>query len=148
MPRARRTLIPILLAAMVALLAGSAALAADGDVSTGQFVVAVAKEAGVSGADPAAAEKALRTAGYALPKLDLDKPLTEGIVVAIASALGLSVTTQHPDAAFGSTRVAAFLGRFGSELGHRAGSSPTINATDPSTKGKKKGHTKSNPEPL
>jgi hypothetical protein len=148
MPRTSRTLTSIMLAAMVALLALSAALAGNSDVTTGQFLVAIAKEANVGAADPVAAAEALRSAGYPLPKLDPDKPLTEGTVAVIANALGLRVTTQSPDAAFGSGQVAAFLGTFGRDLGSRAGSRPDIDGTDPSTKGKKKGHHKSSSEPL
>jgi hypothetical protein len=148
MPRTRRTLTPIVLAAVAAILAGYAAFAGNGDATTGQFLVAIAKEASVNAGDPVTAAQALRSAGYALPNLDLDKQLTEGTVAAIANSLGLNVTTQQPGAAFGSAQVAAFVDTFGRDLGSRAGSQPGIKGTDPSTKGKKKGHNKSNSEPI
>jgi hypothetical protein len=148
MSRTTRNLTPIVLAAVVAMLAGHAAFAGSGDVTTGQFLVAIAKEVNVSAGDPVTAEQALRSAGYTVPNLDLDERLTEGTVAAIANALGLHVTTQQPGAAFGSAQVSAFLDTFGRDLGVRADSQPGIRSADPATKGKKKGQHKSQCDPV
>ena len=151
MHRTTRTVTPIVLAAVAAILAGYAAFAGNGDMTTGQFVVAIAREVNVSAGDPVVALDALRSAGCHLPNLELDKPLTEGTVATIANSLGLHVTTQQPDAAFGAAQVAAFVDTFGRDLGARLGSRPDVNGTpgfDPKTKGKKKGHYKSRCEPI
>jgi hypothetical protein len=149
MNRIPRLCVSILVAAVV-LTAGAAAFAATDNVTTGQFLVAVAKVHHLDAADPAAAAGSLRAAGYALPELRFDNTLTEGSVASIASALGLRVTTQNPQAIFTPSQVDAFLNSFGQELGNRAASDPTTTASDPLTKGKgkKKGLTKSRSEPL
>ncbi len=149
MHRIPRLLASILVAAVV-LTAGAVVFAATDSVTTGQFLVAVAKAQHLDASDPAVAAGSLRAAGYALPEARLDSTLTEGTVAAIATSLGLRVTTQNPRAAFTSSQVDAFLSSFGPELGNRQGASVTTNSTDPSTrgKGKKKGLTKSRTEPL
>jgi len=149
MHRIPRLCVSILVGAVV-LTAGAAAFAANDNVTTGQFLVAVAKVHHLDAADPAAAAGSLRAAGYALPEMRFDSTLTEGSVASIASALGLKVTTQNPQAIFTPSQVDAFLNGFGQELGNRAGSAPTTAATDPMSKGKgkKKGHTKSRTEPM
>ncbi len=134
--------------AVVVLTAGAVAFAATDNVTTGQFLVAVAKAHHLDAADPAAAAGALRAAGYALPEMRLDSTLTEGTVASVASALGLNVTTQKPQSLFTSAQVDAFIKSFGQELGSRQ--APVPASTDPLNKGKgkKKGLTKSRTEPL
>ncbi len=147
MQRIPKFLSPILVGVVV-LTAGAVAFAAADNVTTGQFLVAVAKAHHLDATDPAAAAGALRAAGYALPEMRYDSTLTEGTVVSIASALGLKVTTQRPQAPFTSVQVDAFLKSFGQQLGVAPNAQPAGSPPfNPENKGKKKGHTKSRIEP-
>ena len=100
-----------------------------------------------------AVQSGLRAAGYALPKLALDKSLTEGDLVAISGALGLPVASSRPSVLVGEGQLATFLASFGSQL-RAPGTSPfetNIQGGDPGRsgngKGLKKGHNKSTIEP-
>ena len=149
MPRFAKVFATILFAVVVAILAGNAF--ADGsEVTTGQFLVAVAKAHKLDVSDPANAADALRAAGYAIPKVVFDEPLTEGAVVSIAAALRFNLTTQTPDAAFTQTQMNVFLQSFGKEMATQGdpGGISNSNGVDPETKGMKKGHDKSKSEPL
>lgn len=122
-------------------------------VTNGQFLVALARARGSAVSDPAQAAESLRAAGYAVPSLPLDRALTEGSVVAIATSLGLNVSTSSPSAPFTSSQVDAFVRSFGAELGATnpaPGGPIQADGSDPLSKGKglKKGLTKSRTEPL
>lgn len=149
MPRIARVNLLLVLLAVAALVAGTTAMAAPRTVSTGQFLVEVAKAQRLDAADPASAANSLRAAGFKLPDVALDKPLTEGMVTSIASALGIRVTTKNPDASFGADQMDNFLKNFSRELSAQAGDT-TVAGSDPLTKGKgkKKGLTKTRSEPL
>jgi hypothetical protein len=136
--------------ALLVLVLGLSAFAAS-DVTTGQFLIAVAKAKGLAATDAATAVDALRAAGYKVPRVALEQPLTEGAVTAVAVAIGLPVTTKSPDAPFASSQVDAFLAAFDEQIGARRGRNSTQDSdssgVDPETKGKKKGHHKSSSEP-
>jgi hypothetical protein len=108
----------------------------------------------------------LKAAGVSLPSLDAAKPLTEQDVVAIAKSLGISTTTRAPDAPFNKSRGRSFISAFRSEIGSGGqdatrddipgngegtgpgngnGNGPPF---DPFSKGKKKGHNKSESDPV
>jgi hypothetical protein len=134
------------------------ALAAN--VTVGGFYTKLAQAKHLGSSDAASAEANLRGAGFALPKLALDKSLTEGDMTSIANSLGLALTTQRPSQPISESQVTAFITTFGSQLG-----APTVpgdgqpqiygqgtGGTDPGNsgngKGKKKGHNKSTSEPI
>jgi hypothetical protein len=148
MPRIARVNLLVALLAVAALVAGTSAIAAPHDVTTGQFLVEIAKAQKLDAADPASASNSLRAAGFRVPDVQLEKPLTEGTVSSIATALGLRITTHNPDATFNNDQMDAFLKSFSRDLGIRTGET-SLTGADPLTKGKgkKKGLTKSRSEP-
>jgi hypothetical protein len=64
-----------------------------GAVTIGDFLGSTARAIGVA---PASAE-GMRAAGYQVPVTNLDRRLTEGDVVAIGQALGVSLKTLDPE---------------------------------------------------
>ncbi len=141
-----KRVIRIALMALVALAVMVPAHAA-GKVTVGDFLTQIAHVQNLQATDGASAASSLRSAGINLPALDLNAPLTEGTVAQVAGSLGLTVTTSNPQAPFSQTQVDAFVSSFGTQLKVVA-PTPTTNAVDPSTKGKKKGHTKSRSQPI
>lgn len=140
-------------AALVALaLVASPVLA--GGLTVGGFVQEIAKARGLSAGTAAEAALALQNAGINLPSVDFGKTLTQGDVVAISTAAGLTVRTSSPDAEFTASQLSSFMSTFGPELG---ASEPEVGTdasdkpkTDPLTKGKgkKKGLIRSPSEPM
>src|SRR5262245_26719459 len=129
--------------------------------TVGGFYTRLAQAKKLDAGSPAASEASLRSAGFALPTLGLDKALTEGDVASIAGALGLKVTTTHPTSVVNDTQMDSFVSTFSAQLqtGAKAPSQDPyqINGAgtggvDPGNsgngKGKKKGHNKSPSEPL
>jgi hypothetical protein len=150
------------------LFVAPAALAAQDDSATaGWFLREIAAARGLPSPTEAGAGSALRAAGIAVPSLDPAKPLTERDVVAIGKSVGINATTRRPDAPFTKSRGRAFLSAFSDEIG---GAGDDHNATrddngngngtgpgngngngppfDPFSKGKKKGHNRSESSPL
>lgn len=125
-----------------------------GGVTVGRFYSELARAKHLAFADAASAESNLRGAGYNLPKLALDKDLTEGDLTSISTALGLAVRTERPSQLVGETQMNTFMAAFGSHVGTPAerGDSPfQTDALPPQSgkgKGKKKGHHKSTSEPI
>ena len=131
------------------------AVAKDDAATVGWFVHEVAKARGLNVSSEAGAVTALKSSGVDLPALDLTKSLTEGDVVAIGRAVGVTTTSKTPDAVFTRTRAHAFLSTFGSEIAGRGDESATPqdiggdpNEASNNGKGKKKGHNKSSSEPM
>jgi len=127
------------------------------NVTVGQFYTELAQAKHLVSADAASAEANLRGAGFNLPKLALQKSLTEGDMTSISNALGVSVTTERPSALISESQLNTFMASFGSQLGAaKTGVSPyetySQGGTDPGNsgngKGKKKGHNKSTSEPI
>src|SRR5260221_12726127 len=83
---------------MIAVLAVATVVAPAfaGNVTVGHFYTELAQAKHLVSVDAASAEANLRGAGFSLPKLALDKSLTEGDVASISSALGLVVPTAKP----------------------------------------------------
>lgn len=132
------------------------ATAFAGDVTVGRFYTELAKAKQLGATSAAGAESALRAAGFKLPKLGLDKSLTEGDMTSIANVVGITVTTSRPAQAVGEAQLNTFMSQFGSQLGAAPlrGGTPFEAASvegDPGNsgngKGKKKGHEKSTSEP-
>jgi hypothetical protein len=130
------------------------------DVTVGRFYVEIARTKRLAANDAASAESTLRSAGYALPSLALDKGLTEGDMTSISKALGVAVTTRQPSHPISESQMSMFLAGFGSQLGAPAGGASQVQGTanvpvsdqfgnSPGKgKGKKKGHHKSDPDPI
>jgi len=138
---------------MIAVLAVGTVMAPAfaGNVSVGRFYTELAQAKHLVSVDAASAEANLRGAGFNLPKLSLDKSLTEGDMTSISSALGLTVTTQKPSQLISESQMNTFMASFGSQLGAKLGGTGFETQTLPpqsgNGKGKKKGHHKSTTEP-
>ena len=132
----------VISAALVAAFSIAPALAAD--LTVGDFLVEIAKAKRLSADGAVSAQDALRSAGYALPSLDLGKRLTEGDVARIGTSVGLRVSTTKPEAPFTTEQTAAFMDSFGRQLG-AVGDEPATPRDHTGNnkskgKGKKKGH--------
>ncbi len=99
----------------IALLAAVPTMAAD--MTVGQFVQQLARAKNLDATDGQTAADALGASGMRLPSgLNLDAPLTEGDVAAIARTAGLNVRTANPDARFDAAKSARFFSSFSGEL--------------------------------
>jgi uncharacterized membrane protein (DUF441 family) len=143
---------------MIAVLAVGTVVAPAfaGNVTVGRFYTELAQAKHLVAVDVASAEASLRGTGVNLPRLGLDKSLTEGDMTSIANALGVAVTTERPSQLISETQLNTFMASFGSQLGARTvtvGNPNTINSQggDPGQSGnghgKKKGHSKDTTEP-
>jgi hypothetical protein len=138
---------------LVALLAVATTLAPAfaGNVTVGRFYKDLAQAKHLGSVDGASAEASLRSAGFNLPSLSLDKSLTEGDMTSISSVLGLTVTTDRPSQLITEAQLNTFLASFGSQIGSQLGKAGTISETPNAVngaKGKKKGHHKCTSEPI
>jgi hypothetical protein len=138
-----------------------AAPALAGNVTVGRFYTELAQAKHLPSADAAAAETSLRGAGFNLPELELGKGLTEGDMISISNVLGLSVTTQRPEAPVSEAQLNTFMSSFRGQLGATSAGAKSAapyqtygqgtGGIDPGNsgngKGKKKGHNKSSSEP-
>ena len=103
--------------------------------------------------DVASAEASLRGAGVNLPKLALDKSLTEGDMTSISSALGVAVTTAAAVAADqrgAAEHVHGELRQPDRRAQRQQGPAARQTNFDPASDnghGKKKGHSKHTQEP-
>jgi hypothetical protein len=132
----------------------SAASTFAGNVTVGSFYVELAKAKNLGSADAVSAEASLRQAGFALPKLGLDKSLTEGDLKSISSVLGLAVKTEQPSMVVSESALKTYMTSFVGQIAvPRPGDGGVAQPQDlPSPsgrgKGKKKGHHKSSSEPI
>ena len=137
---------------MIAVLAVGTVVAPAfaGNVSVGRFYTELAQAKHLVSVDAASAEANLRGAGFNLPKLALDKSLTEGDMASISGALGLAVTTVRPSQLISESQLNTYLSSFGSQLGVKPAGFELNGLPNQSGngKGKKKGHHKSGIEPL
>ncbi len=138
---------------LLAFLAVVAGPALGADATVGRFVQRAASELSLLATDGRTAADALRAAGVALPNdLDVSKRLTERDVATIAQALGVRVTTSHPDAPFDTDKIDRFFRSFGAEIGGEIAASTTGDGNgkgkgegppfDPFGKGRGKGSSK------
>jgi len=138
---------------MVALLAVATVVAPAfaGNVTVGRFYTELAQAKHLVSVDAASAEANLRGAGFNLPKLELNKSLTEGDMTSISNALGLVVTTEKPSQLISEAQMSTFMSSFGSQIGATQVKGGGVKV-DPfsvnGAKGKKKGHHKSTSEPI
>ena len=141
---------------MIAVLAVGTVVAPAfaGNVTVGRFYTELAQAKHLVAVDVASAEASLRGAGINLPRLALDKSLTEGDMTSISNALGVAVTTERPSQLISETQLSTFMASFGSQIGSKTVNNPnTIDSGggDPGQSGnghgKKKGHSKHTEEP-
>ena len=152
-------------AATLLFLAPATLAAQDDSATVGWLLREIATARGLSAPTEAGAAEALKTAGIAVPSLDPAKQLTERDVVAIGRSLDINATTRHPDAPVTKSRGRIFISAFGDEIGgarnnqsstgpgngngvgpgNGNGNGPPF---DPFSKGKKKGHNRSESEPI
>jgi hypothetical protein len=141
---------------MIALLAVGTVVAPAfaGNVTVGHFYTQLAQAKHLVSVDAASAEANLRGAGFNLPRLALDKSLTEGDMTSISTSLGLAVTTERPTQLISESQLNTFMASFGNQLGLQKAPAPnpfqTLDLPPQSGngKGKKKGHHKSTSEPI
>ena len=141
---------------MIAVLAVGAVVAPAfaGNVTVGRFYTQLAQAKHLVSVDAASAEANLRGAGFNLPRLALDKSLTEGDMTSISTALGVAVSTERPTQLISESQLNTFMASFGNQLGVQKAPGPNPFQTydlPPSSgkgKGKKKGHHKSTSEPI
>src|SRR5512145_1915595 len=133
-------------AATLVVVAPAALATQDDSPTVGWLLREIATTRGLSAPTEAGAAEVLAAAGIAVPSLDPAKQLTDHDVVAIGKSLGISTTTQTPDAPFTKSRARTFLTVFRSEIGAVGddqdvtrdgdGGGPPFN---PASKGKRKG---------
>lgn len=135
--------------------------AADDVPTVGRFIQDLARATRLEASDATSAVAALRAAGVRLPeRLETERPLTEGDVIAIARGFRLRLTTEHPASIFDKEDVDRFLVVFGPELtaadgglsfrgedGDDDGDGDGGPPFDPFSKGKGKGRPRTNTEP-
>jgi len=108
---------PIVVLAVTMVLAPAFA----GGVTVGHFYTAVAEAKHLVSTDAASAEANLRSAGYNLPQLPLDKSLTEGDMTAISNVLGVAVTTHRPSQPISASQFDTYFSVFAARLRAPAG---------------------------
>ena len=115
------------------------AMAAD-LVTVKDFVVRVAEAKELPATSCDGATSSLRRAGFNLPVVDCNSPLTEGDVARISGGIGIRVTTSQPDAAFSMSQMDAFFGAFNDDLSGVTGTDTHVEGhpVDPLEKGKGK----------
>ena len=121
-----------------------------GNVTVGRFYTQLAQAKNLVAVDAASAEASLRGAGINLPKLAVDKGLTEGDMTAISNALGVAVKTERPSQPISEAQLNTFMASFGSQIAGRAvavGKNPLETNDGGDGHGKKKGHSKHTGEP-
>ena len=109
-------------------------------------MIEIAKVKNLPALNAATAKHSLIAAGINVAKIDVNKTLTQGDVVAISNAAGLRMTTSTPEAPFTNEQMGNFISSFSLDLGgNRAddGNStrqkdPNKPGSDPRTKGKGK----------
>ena len=122
---------------MIAVLAVGTVVAPAfaGNVTVGRFYTEIAQAKNLVAVDVASAEASLRGAGVNLPRLALDKSLTEGDMTSISNALGVAVTTARPSQLISEAQLNTFMSSFGKHLGGGVGGpSPEVNTHEGSGK--------------
>lgn len=113
---------------MIAVLAVGTVVAPAfaGNVTVGRFYTELAQAKHLVSVDAASAEANLRGAGFNLPKLALDKSLTEGDMASISNSVGVPVTTQRPSQVISESQMGTFLSSFGRQI-----NAPTVGVGTP-----------------
>jgi hypothetical protein len=101
---------------VVALVAVASIAGAQDKATVGDLLMKIADARNVDARTPAAASATLRADGFAVPARGLEDPLTEGLMVEVAGAFGVKVTTASPTALIDAQQVDAFMAAFSTEL--------------------------------
>jgi len=115
----------IVIASLIALIAGPLPAATGAGVTTGDLALQLARSAGIAlpANDPQqAALASLRKAGINLGD-DLKAIVTEKVLVQVGQALWVNVTSIHPDAPVTPTMCSAFVRAFKGAVQSAAGGS-------------------------
>lgn len=153
------TIVRGVIAVLVAAICVAPALAAQTQVTWGEFGVEIAKARNVAANDASTAWSALEADGVRLPSVDFGERMTQRDVVRLSEIIGINLTSSTPDAPFTSDQMRAFMVSFAPELAGETADQGMDggtdvpgngNGADPRTKGKgkKKGLYKSPSEPL
>jgi hypothetical protein len=103
-------------AALLVVATAAPALAAN-DVTVGEFVQRLAMVKNLNATDARIAVDSLEAVGVRLPaELKLSARLTEGDVVTISRAVGLRVTSSHPERQFTGDQVDSYFAAFSDEF--------------------------------
>lgn len=130
-----------------------ASSAPQDSVTVGWFVKEIAASRKLIAVTESDALAALRALEIQLPPLALERPLTESDVVAIGTAMGTRITSSQPASPVSRGQASTFLVAVsgGDEPSMPVSPSDTGGTPNPASdngKGKKKGHNKSESEPL
>jgi hypothetical protein len=98
------------------LVAAVSMLGAQEKATVGDLLVKIAEARKVDARTPAVASASLRADGFAVPARGLEDPLTEGLMVDVAGAFGVKVTTASPTALIDEAQVDSFMAAFSTEL--------------------------------
>ena len=116
MRNSRRTWMTCTVLLTVALTAAVSIVGAQDRATVGDLLIKIAEARKIEALTPADASASLRASGFAVPTRGLDDPLSEGLMVEIAGAFGVKVTTASPDALIDAQQVDSFLAAFSTEL--------------------------------
>jgi hypothetical protein len=142
-------------ASILVVFAICAAPAFAAELTTGKFMMEIAKVKNLPALNAATAKGSLISAGINVSEIDVNKVLTQGDVVAISNASGLRMTTSTPGATFSNEQMNNFIGSFAKQMGDSGneakspdkGDKPRVDPREKG-KGKKKGLFRSVSEPV
>ena len=100
----------------VSLIAGVSVVGAQDQATVGDLLIKIAEARKAEARTAADASTSLRASGFAVPSRGLDDPLTEGLMVEIAGAFGVKVTTSSPGMLIDARQVDSFMAAFSTEL--------------------------------
>jgi hypothetical protein len=99
-----------------ALVVAGSLVVAEGQATVGDLLMNIAESREVPAPTAEQASSHLRALGFAVPSRNLEDPLTEGILIEIAGAFGVKVTTSTPEATVNTRQVDSFMAAFRTEL--------------------------------
>jgi hypothetical protein len=143
-------------ASILVVFAICAAPAFAAELTAGKLMMEIAKVKNLPALNAATAKGSLIEAGINVSKIDVNKVLTQGDVVAISVASGLRMTTSTPGATFSREQMNNFIGSFATQMGNsgtearsadKENDKPKVDPREKG-KGKKKGLYRSPDEPI
>ena len=98
------------------LIAAMSVAGAQDQATVGDLLIKIAEARKTEARTATDASTSLRASGFAVPSRGLDDPLTEGMMVEIAGAFGVKVTTASPGMLIDARQVDSFMAAFSTEL--------------------------------